>query len=191
MAKQVFSEEDKWLRANTAEGHIYSAYLDMRPEIILRYSHSRSKITWGEIFIIALLPTKTRSRHVNCVLKYQTTERAPLLKIIPAEVKLLNENWDLKYSAFFVICDLAHSTHVNYEEFYNVKQLPESVGLKWSSTSAEMQFVDIHYPKFGVNQFYKEPENFMAVCVPGGFPLDSIYIYFSTSYLITKKFTYW
>ncbi|XP_015116394.1 uncharacterized protein LOC107040705 [Diachasma alloeum] len=159
MARQAFTEGDEWIPLDNISGHIYSVYLDTRPEVIVKYSNSE-KSTWGELIVTALLPTKTQSEDLTCVLQYEDNERKIMLRKVPARVRILNEHWDLEYSAFLVVCDLTYLWAHDYEFFYNFKQLPEAVGIGGGG-----QFVDVHYPKEGLNQFYGGGSS-IAVCVP-------------------------
>ncbi|XP_011303364.1 uncharacterized protein [Fopius arisanus] len=163
MTREIFTEGDKWLPVAGINGHIYSAYFDPRPEVILKYSRSSAN-TFGEIFIVALLPTNTQSQHLTCVLQFEDNDRQTIFKKIPAQLRILNDHWDLEYSAFFIICDL---TYKNLENAYDYRQLPEAVRIVHHHEDDDNgQFVDMHYPKYGMKQLSQEKSDFMAVCVP-------------------------
>lgn len=169
MAKRIIPEDDKWIKINEIEGHIYSAYLDTRPEIILEYYQAWREITWGEIRIIGILPMDIKKNQIQCIFKYETNQRKIIYKKkMPASIEVMKDNWNLKYSAVFIICQLSYSWQSNYEIFYNEKQLPESVGVQWkNSNENQINFIDIHYPQQGVEKFHEKFNKFMAVCVPG------------------------
>lgn len=178
MPKDITFEDDVWIPAENLDGHIFSAYLDIRPEIILENSRSRNEIIWAEIRIIAILPLDTNPSQVQCVFKYESNDNGYIYQRRRAtDIKAMEEHWDLKYSAFFVICQLFHQRKFNYNLIYHEKQLPKSVGICLnSSKNMSINFIDIHYPKNGISQFYKKPEKFLALCVPGLSRLINLFI---------------
>ncbi|XP_063978434.1 uncharacterized protein LOC135163144 [Diachasmimorpha longicaudata] len=162
MSERTIAEGDKWIPLTNINGHIYSVYLDTRPEIIIKYSKA-DKTTWGALIVTALLPTNTQRETLTCVLQYKNSQRNIVLKKVPAQVRILNEHWDLEYSAFCVICYLSYSWEHDYELFDNFKQLPETLGI---GDNADGQFIDVHYPKEGLSQLYEGGRGSIAVCVP-------------------------
>lgn len=169
MAKRMTPEYDKWTEANDIDGHIYSSYLDTRPEIIIDYNHQWKKVTWAEIRIIAILPYNIEENNIECIFKYETNQRNIIFKKnIITSINMINENWNLKYSAAFIICDLSYLLKPNFNYFYDAKQLPESIGIQAKNKIiSNINFIDIHYPKYGVENYYQKYDKFMAVCVPG------------------------
>ena len=169
MSKDPRPDENEWLPINDLDGHVYSAYLDVRPEVIDSYKHPAKEITWGLIRIIAILPTDIDVKKVDCIFKYDNKYHI-YKRRRATSVKPMKENWDLKYSAFFVICDLVVLEDLNYELIYNEKQIPESVAIARynnKEVTLNMSFIDISYPIMGMTQLNQLADKFMAFCVPG------------------------
>ncbi|XP_015589503.1 uncharacterized protein LOC107265042 [Cephus cinctus] len=167
-----------WLPVGVPQGHIYSAYLDMRPEVVLNYKHLNysRETTWAEIRIIAVLDLERNDKPLMCHYKYKndgTTdfvfERRPATK-----VKAMDENWNLKYSAFFVLCDLTLPKHLDYATLYNKNHFPVGVTIsedrgvdndEYTGKPEKVPFVNITYPMRGTIHYY-ENDMFLSVCVP-------------------------
>lgn len=183
MNKRPNFGEDEWLRVEDLDGHVYSAFLDTRPEVIDRYSHPRDEITWAVVRMIAILPTSLDEKRVDCIYKHGNGSERYVYKRRPVtSMKPIEENWALKYSAFFVICDLAVPENFNYDFIYNENQLPESVAIALYDTEAvesgsHTRFVNVRYPVTGMSMLYGQANKFMAVCVPGE-SLHVFYLYF-------------
>lgn len=160
------SDKDSWLPVADLDGHVFSAFFDTRPEVIAQYTHESNATVWSIVRIIAILPTTIQESSIQCVYKYphenfdgQSTRRHA------TSVKAIENNWSLKYSAFFVLCDLAVPKNLNSDNVLHVDPLPVSVAIGLVGTK-QLQFIDIHYPTMGLRQL-AEPYIFMAVCVPG------------------------
>ncbi|XP_044586634.1 uncharacterized protein LOC123266459 [Cotesia glomerata] len=169
MPNEIYPESDHWVSVQSLNGHIYSAYLDMRPEVIVNSNYnSYMNIVWATIRVIAILPFDTKSDEVVCVFKLESKDRELFYKKVTAsEVKFFDDNWKLKYSSAFITCDLTHVSYYNYDIFYEKQQLPQSVGIiRKNADNSSLQFVDINYPPNGISQMDRPSDKFMALCVP-------------------------
>ncbi|XP_012276582.1 uncharacterized protein LOC105697652 [Orussus abietinus] len=163
---------DTWFPTGVPEGHVYSAYVDIRPEVILGYRHQNSKWeqTWAEIRIIAILPLDRADLPLTCHYKYRTRgSETEIRSRLAAKIKAIGEHWDLEYAAFFVLCDLTLSMDLNYETLYHRSHLPVSVSLGEANKDYGkpdlVPFVDINYPKRRISRI-SDFDKFLAVCMP-------------------------
>ncbi|XP_046488791.1 uncharacterized protein [Neodiprion pinetum] len=163
---------DRWKSATVTDGMIYSAYLDSRPEIVLEDRHydNSGENTWAVIRVIAVLPLAMKDKPLTCYLEYRGVdeERGIIQNRTASRVQPIKENWGLKYSAFFVLCDLTLPVNMDFEEFYYAQHLPLKVALANTTLANldELQFVNVRYPEGGVNQANDDEDEFLAVCGP-------------------------
>ncbi|XP_046621934.1 uncharacterized protein LOC124305940 [Neodiprion virginianus] len=166
-----------WKQTSVKEGHIYSAYLDTRPEQILQESHEGigNETTWAMVRIIAILPRYNPP--VTCFYKYrgkQTEDGETFLikkkKATRTKPVAISEGFNMYYSAFFVLCDLTMSAKMDYEEYYSKQHLPYEITIAPGNITDSYEpkndsFVPIFYPENGISMA-EFSTNFMAVCVP-------------------------
>lgn len=173
MPQTISESEEKWRAASVSEGYIYSAYLDVRPEIILDDKHKdeNGDRTWAVIRVIAVLPLEMDNKPLSCYFKYRVNElkEYKTTNKTASRVRAIKENWGLKYSAFFVLCDLTLPANMNYKEFYYSEHLPLKVALGSNDHEdlLNLQFIDIRYPQYGITQSNNDEEELLALCGPG------------------------
>ncbi|XP_057337971.1 uncharacterized protein LOC130676032 [Microplitis mediator] len=167
MPNTIYPDWDHWTPIESLDGHIFSAYLDTRPEVIIENYDSYANIVWAVVRIIAILPSDTKTEEVECIFKFESEDRKNFYrKKAASKIKFLDAGWKLKYSSAVVTCDLTHTNYNNYDIFYQEKKLPQSVGIVHkNSDNTSLQLIDINYPKHGVNQPDTFSNKFMALCV--------------------------
>ncbi|XP_058790320.1 uncharacterized protein LOC131663739 isoform X2 [Phymastichus coffea] len=102
---------------------VYSAYYDER--ITGNNPASRSSSSGGVVRVIGATKTRGPDR-VWCRLWYLThnSDNATTSITVAAKVKVIRENWNLKYSACFVICPLPKETPAQVSD-----RVPQSVSI--------------------------------------------------------------
>lgn len=164
---------DHWKSASIPDGSIYSAYLDSRPGVVLedRHHDHGGQRTWAMIRVIAILPIEMNNKQLTCYFKYKSDseDETEVKHTTASRVRAIKENWNLQYSAFFVLCDLTLPVNMRYEDYYNDHHLPMKVALGSTNheDQANLEFIDIHYPRDGIAQKKTNGDEFLAVCGPG------------------------
>ncbi|XP_012258986.2 uncharacterized protein LOC105687714 isoform X2 [Athalia rosae] len=172
------SKPHEWKLTDVEESHIFSAYLDTRPEVILDHGHNDApkEITWAMIRIIAILPSNLTSAPLTCVYKYRNNgdyseDSFTLRKRGATSVQQAAavERHGMKYNAFFVLCDLKIDTETTPETFYLKKHIPYEITFTDRNLDDPGQvksdsFVRILYPENGISRS-EVTTDFMAVCV--------------------------
>ncbi|XP_058830299.1 uncharacterized protein LOC131689315 [Topomyia yanbarensis] len=138
---------------------IYSAYFDSRLEIVESIPVPRGVLPFGSVRIIAILPLNIRRADVFCNFRY---ENYPDVRRFRADqVEPIHENFDLPFSALFIVCKLVGS-----EDSTEIT-LPNEVGLSYDAEASMINattFVGIHYHKWNLLP-QGQLNNQLAVCV--------------------------
>ncbi|XP_034934940.1 uncharacterized protein [Chelonus insularis] len=158
---------NEWIFVHNIYGYIFSAYLDLRPEVIVTNDLLKDDLPWAQVRIIAILPPELiNNPQIDCVYKL-TTKKHSIYQRQSARVQTFEHYVNLKYVASFILCDLFHINHSQDESLD--KELPESIGIikKLWKDSSITQFIDIHYPKNGFNQHQRwNNKKSIALCIP-------------------------
>ncbi|CAO1373611.1 unnamed protein product [Diamesa serratosioi] len=130
---------------------VFSAYFDPRVELLKSFN------------LYSILNLRVNTRKFHCVFKYANNINEKNNKVRAVEVTAIHENFNLEYSAFFIVCPLKQDVAV--QEIH----LPVSVSVCYDlepSMRNESSFVAINYPK-DVQQFFnvKPVEENLAICV--------------------------
>lgn len=101
------------------------------------WHYERGLVPYGAVRIVAILPFSIRFNTIKCYLENSdgTNQTA-----IAQHVKAINENRQMKFSAFMVVCPLANSIKEQYA------YLPQRVSLIYEQEESMRQptaFVDI------------------------------------------------
>ncbi|XP_023248024.1 beta-1,4-galactosyltransferase galt-1-like isoform X2 [Copidosoma floridanum] len=154
MAKKT---NNTWRLPDVQGAAIFSAYLDSRPEVALEEIPFWSSLDhpWALIRIIGILDVDTKIPSLRCYYKY--TDRSTISERPAIGVRFIAsiENFGMRYSAAFVICELVTTSDGS---------LPSQVTFSSNrGRSAEElgDFVDIRYTAPPVTR-----PSFMAACVP-------------------------
>ncbi|XP_058461025.1 beta-1,4-galactosyltransferase galt-1 isoform X2 [Malaya genurostris] len=137
---------------------IYSAYFDSRLEIVEDMVVPQGVLPFGSVRIVAILPLKFRQSKVFCHFRYR--DQSEVQRLQADRVETIHENFDMPFSATFVVCKLVgrvDSTDV---------LLPDEVGLSYEveTDMTEPSFVEIHYPTWNLLPQGEHNHN-LAVCV--------------------------
>ncbi|KAG7213583.1 hypothetical protein KM043_002838 [Ampulex compressa] len=161
---------DVWRAIDVPESCIFSAYLDTRPEVVRQLNGINENVPWA-VRIVAILPLNTKPDSLDCIYRYENGGGRENVRRSPAgRVRPIAENWDLKYSAFFVLCAIEVPGNVIREGFdTHGRFLPSKVSLGRKDDAGkspnETSFVNIRYPKSGSLRDGRKQE-LLAVCVP-------------------------
>ncbi|XP_023315301.1 uncharacterized protein LOC106648567 [Trichogramma pretiosum] len=160
---------DSWKAPTGMDYLIFSAYTDLRPEVILdKVPEAENENTWAMVRIIGIVPVKSKNLPTRCLYKFSSSfwtsnvNNSIILEspAIAVDIVADIENHGMPYSAAFILCKLIKS---------NDESLPTQVTFRMSDeelfekSDPKINFVSIKYATRTLSSYQKR---FMAVCVP-------------------------
>ncbi|KAH8232872.1 hypothetical protein KR026_001302 [Drosophila bipectinata] len=150
---------NSWRRIGNASlrHEIYSAYFDVRTDIIGSVRLDEEQITIGSLRIFAVLPERLRDYSVSCIVRFADFTS---LEILAEEAGAMHEVHNNTFAAWSIMCPLHASRR-------DPLRLPQAVALTYSSnrlSHLSPTFVQISYPRNMTNLFAKSRPA-ISVCV--------------------------
>ncbi|XP_034476303.1 uncharacterized protein LOC117783153 isoform X1 [Drosophila innubila] len=148
-----------WQRiGNTTLRHeIYSAYFDVRTDIISNVQLDEHQLTVGSLRIFAILPERLRDSRVSCIVRYADFSSH---EIVAEEAAAMHDVHNNSFAAWSIMCPL----QVKKE---SPLWLPQEVALSYASNRASHvspRFIQISYPR-NMSEMFNKSRATISVCV--------------------------
>ncbi|XP_057322490.1 uncharacterized protein LOC130665878 isoform X1 [Microplitis mediator] len=155
--------EDSWKVVDIKDSRIYSAYLETRSQVVLEENQNLiyNDSAWAFIRIIAIIPVNLQYIPLTCYYKYTTGQKSIKSYIfkkafIRAQLIAYKENFNMYYSAAFILCPLPYPEEINSQSIKLPYKITVSTRSDRSANNINRdEFVGIRYP----NKWYTNDIN--------------------------------
>ncbi|XP_016946831.1 uncharacterized protein LOC108022442 isoform X1 [Drosophila biarmipes] len=150
---------NSWRRIgnSTLRHEIYSAYFDVRTDIIGSVRLDEEQMTIGSLRVFAILPERLRDSKVNCIVRFADFTSQ---EIVAEEAGAMHDVHNNTFAAWSVMCPLHASRSAPL-------RLPQAVALAYASnrlSHLSPTFIQISYPRNMTNLFGRSRPA-ISVCV--------------------------
>ncbi|XP_015603244.1 uncharacterized protein LOC107271581 [Cephus cinctus] len=162
---------DAWRLTDIYQTHIFSAYFDDRPDVLLKEIPEalHNRVPWAMIRIIGIIRLDLEDLPLTCYYEYVKSSDGKkhfILKRANARIKPIarDENFHMRYIAAFILCEFPTG-----DDTRGLTPVGVTVSKNYTrgySDFGREDFVAIRYPADGFNSGKRKEEKFMAVCVP-------------------------
>ncbi|XP_022230426.2 uncharacterized protein LOC111079531 isoform X1 [Drosophila obscura] len=150
---------NSWRRIGNASlrHEIYSAYFDVRTEIIGEVRLDEDQMTIGSLRIFATLPVRLRDSKVSCIVRFADFSSQ---EIVAEEAGAMHDVHNNSFAAWSIMCPL-HASRLD------PMRLPQAVALSYASnrlSHLSPSFIQISYPR-NMSSLFAKSRPAISVCV--------------------------
>ncbi|XP_033150971.1 uncharacterized protein LOC108596121 isoform X2 [Drosophila busckii] len=141
----------------TLRHEIYSAYFDVRTDIIGKVKFDEQQLTVGSLRIFAILPVKLRDSSISCIVRFADFSS---YEIVAEEAGAMHEVHNNSFAAWSIMCPL----HLTRQHSLD---LPRDVALSYASnrlSHLSPSYVPISYPR-NMSDMFSKSRATISVCV--------------------------
>ncbi|EDW79872.1 uncharacterized protein Dwil_GK17787 [Drosophila willistoni] len=150
---------NSWRRIGNASlrHEIYSAYFDVRTNVVGKVVLDDEQITIGSLRLFAILPERLRDSQVSCIVRYADFSSH---EIVAEEAGAMHDVHNNSFAAWSIMCPV----HVSRRE---PLRLPQAVALSYASnrlSHLSPTFIQISYPR-DISQLFAKSRPTISMCV--------------------------
>ncbi|XP_032591458.1 uncharacterized protein LOC6560217 isoform X2 [Drosophila grimshawi] len=150
---------NSWRRIGNAtlRHEIYSAYFDIRTDLIHNVQLDEHQVTVGSLRVFAILPERLRDSRISCIVRYEDFSSR---EIVAEEAGAMHDVHNNSFAAWSIMCPL----HVPKAK---TVRLPQAVALSYASnrlSHLSPSYVQISYPR-NMTEMFGKSRRTISVCV--------------------------